>query len=300
MSSKGRASRVESYSRAMEARAAMEQAAIAKKQYNWWEKHYAPEEKKMMQTLAKPVQEQAYFKRMTGGIEKEYGDISSNVARSLGGRYQYGSGYEGAAQRNLALSKASTKAQAWGAGEEMRRGGLMGMFGIGRQSISSAQQGFASAGSTFGNVASQLGQLRAQKMAGITQGASSGISAAGNICCWNFLAAHGSVPEEVKLYRDEHYPKGCPISKGYKWMSEFAVPLMEQYHKFAVFMDWVMARPMTKYAQWYYKKNRYGWIFKPIVIFWTGLWGEWGQKIPQAKKYYSEESLALKAGCKNA
>jgi hypothetical protein len=83
-------------------------------------------------------------------------------------------------------------------------------------------------------------------------------------------------------------------------MSEFAVPLMEQYHKFAVFMDWVMARPMTKYAQWYYKKNRYGWIFKPIVIFWTVLWGEWGQKIPQAKKYYREESLALKAGCKNA
>jgi hypothetical protein len=296
---KGGASKVESYSRAQEARAAKQQAEIAGKQYAWWERLYAPQEQKMMKTLAKPVEEQAYFKRLTGGLEKEYGDIGANVKRALGGRYQYGSGYEGASARNLALSKAATRATAWGQGEEMRRGGLMNMFAIGRGSVGAAQQGLSSAGAMAGDVATQLGNLRAQKMSQITGAASSGIEVAqkAGICCWNFLAAHGSLAEEVKLYRDEHYPKGCPVSKGYKWMSEFAVPLMEQYHKFAVFMDWVMARPMTKYAQWYYKKNWYGWIFKPIVTFWTGLWGEWGKKIPQAKKYYSKESISLEMGC---
>ena len=109
------------------------------------------------------------------------------------------------------------------------------------------------------------------------------------MCCWNFLAAHGFIPNEVIVYRDEHYEKGCPVSKGYKWMSEFAVPLMEKYKWFKVFMDCAMARPMTKYAQWYCKRNKYGWIFKPIVNFWITLWNEWGMQIPQAQKYYSGE-----------
>ena len=139
-----------------------------------------------------------------------------------------------------------------------------------------------------GKFKGKLAELEARKakMSGISSGVGSGMSMAGGMCCWNFLAAHGYVPEEVKQYRDEHYPKGCPVSKGYKWMSQWAVPLMESYPKFAKFMDFAMARPMTKYAQWYYGKSKYGWIFKPIVFFWTGLWGEWGKKVKEARRFY--------------
>lgn len=119
---------------------------------------------------------------------------------------------------------------------------------------------------------------------------SSSNQAAGT-CCWNFLAAHGKITDDVKRYRNEHYPKGCPVSKGYKWMSEWFVPLMKLHPRLRKFIDLVIFTPMTRYAEWYYGKNWYGWIFKPIVIFATGLWGEWGKRIPQARRYYMWESL---------
>ena len=253
---------------------AQQQAAIAAEQWAMAKPIY----EEMAPEMRKPVEEQSYFKRMMGGIEKSYGDIGGQMRRTLGGRYQYGAGIEGESAKNLELSRARTKAGAWQAGEEARRSGLMGLASGG---TSTAMQGFGAGSQSALSIMGMEQANRQAKMSGISSGVTS-------ICCWNFLAAHGSVPEEVRWYRDEHYPKGCPVSKGYKWMSEFAVPLMEQYPKFAKFMDWVMARPMTKYAQWYYGKNCYGWIFKPIAIFWTGLWGEWGMKIPQAKKYYNE------------
>jgi hypothetical protein len=148
--------------------------------------------------------------------------------------------------------------------------------------------------SAFGG-ASQSAQTAAQIKAANEQAMMSGISSGvGGLCCWNFLAAHGKVTEDVKRYRDEHYPKGCSVSKGYKWMSEWFVPLMKVHPRFRRFIDFVIFDPMTKYAEWYYGKNKYGWIFKPIATFATGLWGEWGKKIPQARKYYMFDGQILK------
>jgi hypothetical protein len=123
----------------------------------------------------------------------------------------------------------------------------------------------------LGQSAGTLGQLGASQLSTEYQ-AKTGSAP----CCWNFLAAHGSIPEEVRQFRDEHYPKGGIIAKGYKLMSKFAVPLMGKYRWFKNFIDWTMARPIIKCMQWHYKKNRYGWVFIPFGYFWVGLWATLG------------------------
>ena len=200
---------------------------------------------------------------------------------------QYNIGKEGILS---SLPTGGAQQEALGDLESDRAGGLAGILNNIWSDQMQKAYGYATGApqiaiSQLQSQGDQEAALRANKLNAMV----SSSNASAGFCCWNFLAAHGSVPEDVKQYRDEHYKKGCPVSKGYKWMSEFAVPLMETYPKFAKFMDWVMARPMTKYAQWYYGKNRYGWIFKPIANFWTWLWGEWGE-LPQAQKYYKEMS----------
>jgi hypothetical protein len=268
---KGKASKVESYSSALQAQAAAQQAALAQQQYAYWQQHFAPQEKAMMTELSRPVQQQAYFKRAMGDIEKQYGDVAGTTRRTLAGRYQYGSGYEGAAARNLALSKAGTRAQAWGAGEEMRRGGLMTMFGFGRGSAEMGLQGLSAAGQQAGAVAGRLGELRAEKMRQITSATSSGISTAGNICCFIFLEGHGELKENVKQARDEMFPEGGRVSHGYRVMANWIVPLMRENEAFKAIIQDMILDPIAEFSKRYYAgENLYP--YKAISFYWAHFW----------------------------
>jgi hypothetical protein len=261
---KGGTSRVESYSSALQAQAAQQQAALAAKQYAWWEKLYAPEEKKMMQTLSKPVEEQAYFKRMMGDVEKQYGDITANTARTMGGRYQYGSGFEGAAQKNIGLSRASTRGQLWGAGEEMRRSNLMGMFGMGRGSAEAGMQGWGAAGAQAGDVAARLGGLRAQKMGQMT-------SATTGICCFIFYEGHGELREDIKKARDEMFTEDSRVSHGYRIMANKLVPLMRKHKWIKRLVQKIMLDPIAEAIRRSNIRAR-RFPYHLIAWSWVGIW----------------------------
>jgi hypothetical protein len=261
---KGKTSKVESYSSALQAQAAAQQAALAQQQYAYWQQHFAPQEKAMMTELSRPVEKQAYFKRTMGDIEKQYGDVAGTTRRTLAGRYQYGSGYEGAAARNLALSKAGTRAQAWGAGEEMRRGGLMTMFGLGRGSAEMGMQGLSAAGQQAGAVAGRLGQLRAEKMGGITSGVT-------KICCFIFLEGHGEIKENVRRARDELFPEGGRVSYGYRIMANWIVPLMRENEAFKAIIQDMILDPIAEFSRRYYTGEDI-YPYKEVGFYWAHFW----------------------------
>ena len=113
----------------------------------------------------------------------------------------------------------------------------------------------------------KLAKLEAKKamMSGISGGVSGG-------CCWTFIEAEGGIPEEVRQYRDAHHPKSGNVASGYTWMSNWLVPLMKKYPLVKKVVRKIMTQPMTKYAQWCYGKNKYGWIFYLPSLFWGCVW----------------------------
>ena len=239
---------------------AWQQAKIAKEQFEWWKKLYAPEEKKMMLQLGKPLEQQAYMRRMMGDIEKSYGDIASSTARTLGGRYQYGAGIEGKTQESLKLSKAAARAGAWGAGEQQRTANLMSMFGLGRGSAALATQGMASATAGFGQSANLRAQQEAQKMGQIS-------SSFGGVCCFIFYEGHGSLREDIKKARDEMFNEDSRVSYGYRVMANVLVPLMRKYGWVKKIVQKVMLDPIAEAIKRSNAKQR---VFPYNIIGW--LW----------------------------
>jgi len=91
-------------------------------------------------------------------------------------------------------------------------------------------------------------------------------------CCFNFLEAEGEIYRTVRQYRDEHYSKTSNVAKGYIRSANIFVPLMRKHEIFKQILRLAMTKPLKSYANWYYKQNRYGFIFWPIAKGWVNYW----------------------------
>lgn len=96
-------------------------------------------------------------------------------------------------------------------------------------------------------------------------------------CCFIFIEGEGHIADVVRRYRDDHYGKSSSVSRGYKRMASWLVPIMRR----VPFVKWLikitMTRPLFKYAEWAYGENSYGWIFAPFKWFWVNLWRIYGK-----------------------
>ncbi len=98
-------------------------------------------------------------------------------------------------------------------------------------------------------------------------------------CCWTFLQGEGKITECVRRYRDEHFGKWSNVGLGYRWLSYKIVPLMKRFKTIQLLVKHLMTTPLSKYAEFCYKKNKYGFIFKPLVTTWECIWSGLGKLV---------------------
>jgi hypothetical protein len=110
------------------------------------------------------------------------------------------------------------------------------------------------------NAEAQIAAAEAQKSGG-----------GGGGCCWIMLEARygdGTMDDVVRRYRDEVL---CPRKRrGYYRMAKVLVPLMRKSKVFKQIVAWTFADPLVAWGEWYYGKNKWGWIMSPIKNFWMG------------------------------
>lgn len=90
-------------------------------------------------------------------------------------------------------------------------------------------------------------------------------------CCFIFIQGEGELTQIVRNYRNLHYGNTSFVAFGYKWMANWLVPLMKKNIIVQKFIKYFMTTPLSKYAEWYFNKNNYGWIFWPFKI-WVTTW----------------------------
>lgn len=76
----------------------------------------------------------------------------------------------------------------------------------------------------------------------------------------------------VRHFRDEHYLPSSHISKGYKMMSKWLVPLMMKSKLIRIFVRLVMLKPMSRFASLYYHNDIKKFLYVSICYFWATIW----------------------------
>jgi len=96
--------------------------------------------------------------------------------------------------------------------------------------------------------------------------AASDSSASKDACCFIFIAAKGHLPFVARLYRDLKMNRRN--RRGYYWLADRLVPLMEKFHPVKKLVKAVMVNPMLAYGEYYFGMKCSGVIFAPIAAFW--------------------------------
>jgi len=84
-------------------------------------------------------------------------------------------------------------------------------------------------------------------------------------CCWTFAEAYygwDNIPDSVRVSRDLHYTP--QRREGYRMMSRFLVPKMQQSKVWRAIVNALLIKPMTSHAEWYVNGKGFGWIFSPL------------------------------------
>jgi predicted phage tail protein len=91
-------------------------------------------------------------------------------------------------------------------------------------------------------------------------------------CCFIFIQGEGILTQWARLYRDTYY--GCDglVANGYRWMAKWLVPLMKKYYLVQNFVKYSMTTPLSRFFEWHFEQNKYGFIFWPFKI-WIAIWG---------------------------
>jgi hypothetical protein len=142
------------------------QTALAQAQWNRYLTAFAPLEDKLIKQAQTPARQDPGFLRMMGGVNQRYGNASAETRRMMGGRYQYGGGLEGQAQRSLEMNRVRDIDAAEGDWEANRLNRMYQVAGLGRNLPTQAMAGYNSAGNMYGNMA----QMAGQNMAGFGGG----------------------------------------------------------------------------------------------------------------------------------
>jgi hypothetical protein len=92
-------------------------------------------------------------------------------------------------------------------------------------------------------------------------------------CCFIFLESyHGTLPDEVRRFRDHYYKFQPRIADGYKRMAKWLVPLMRDYVIVRNLVWHLMIKPATNYC-----KHTVPGYNKVISRFWLRVWAAYGK-----------------------
>lgn len=146
-------------------------AKMSKDEYDRFLEVYGPLEKQIVGEVSKPTEQNAGYLSAVGDINQMYGNASANAARSMGGRYEYGSGLETAKQDSLERDRIRSISGTKAGYDQLRTQNMIAAASIGKgipaYSISGVNQsasGVQNAAGQFGQQASIYGNLTAAEM----------------------------------------------------------------------------------------------------------------------------------------
>jgi hypothetical protein len=132
----------------------------------------------------------------------------------------------------------------------------------------------------FGNASQmrqQENQLNAQRKTGLDQFTQ--VMGSLPSCCWTFAEAFygwDNIPDSVRVSRDLHYTP--QRREGYRMMSRFLVPKMQQSKVWRAVVNALLIKPMTSHAEWYVNGKGFGWIFSPLQKTYLAVWEHYGAR----------------------
>jgi hypothetical protein len=146
-------------------------------------------------------------------------------------------------------------------------------------------------GSRFPALGAQIGtQLYSPQTAGQVQKSSSW--EAPTFCgmsCFLFIeSADDKELNELRAFRDTHFPRGSIVQKGYEKLSRLLIPLMRKSKLVRNIVGYTMVKPLIAFARWYYGKNRYGRMFYPLAWMWRNIWWLCGEFLPVKEYTWAE------------
>jgi hypothetical protein len=134
----------------------------------------------------------------------------------------------------------------------------------------------------FGNASQmrqQENQLNAQRKTGLDQFTQVMGSMPSVSCCWTFAEAFygwDNIPDSVRVSRDLHYTP--QRREGYRMMSRFLVPKMQQSKVWRAVVNALLIKPMTSHAEWYVNGKGFGWMFSPLQKTYLAVWEHYGAR----------------------
>jgi hypothetical protein len=149
----------------------------------------------------------------------------------------------------------------------------------------------------FGNASQmrqQENQLNAQRKTGLDQFTQVMGSMPSVSCCWTFAEAFygwDNIPDSVRVSRDLHYTP--QRREGYRMMSRFLVPKMQQSKVWRAVVNALLIKPMTAHAEWYVNGKGFGWMFSPLQKTYLAVWEHYGARAGVPAEAYN---LRLAAG----
>jgi len=160
--------------------------------------------------------------------------------------------------------------QATGIPYDIMLKSIAGAAGLSQEQLPYLNEVLQFLGLSAGQMGKSSGYVSGGQQAG--QSANAGMGAAGQACCFIFIEGEGELTQVVREYRDEHFGHDSYVADGYRAMAKVLVPIMRRSNLVKNIIKYIMTKPLTKVAENYYELNSYGYIFKPLAHFWTGVW----------------------------
>jgi len=130
---------------------------LAQKQWDRYMQVFAPGEEQLAKEVAKPLEQQTGLKRSLATIDRGYADVTGNLRRTMGGRYQYGSGLERGSLMNLERQRIGAKAGAVAGAETDLFNRRTQVANIGRGLPGQSLEASGRAGQAYGNLMGAYG-----------------------------------------------------------------------------------------------------------------------------------------------
>jgi len=178
------------------------------------------------------------------------------------------------AAKNRQLQGAMGGLQATGVPYDIMLKSIAGAAGLSQEELPYLNEVLQFLGLAAGQLGRATGYVSGGQQAG---------QSAGSICCFIFIEGGGELTQVVREYRDEHFGHDSYVADGYRAMAKILVPIMKRSNLAKNLVKYLMTKPLTKVAENYYELNSWGWIFKPLAHFWTGVWSLIGRTLPVKK-----------------
>jgi hypothetical protein len=129
----------------------------------------------------------------------------------------------------------------------------------------------------LGGVQGGLSSIQSGKQFEQLMKAMGGGAGGGAGCCFIFMAGNdGVLEDDVRNFRDRHFPPDSLVANGYKAMARWLVPRMKKSPIVKSIVKKVMLQPLSCVAKWDRTRKGRGWMFIPVGIFWCTVWKEYG------------------------